>query len=140
MMMRLGFKVAAISAAFLMLPVAGQTHHAIQAQFDTNVEVTLPAKLIKIDWINPHAWWHWEVTYPDGTVGNVSTETVGPTGLRRMGLHNQRMWALGDGYQVSYNPDRNPDQKLGFTTQITLPDGRLVYLGFDQPGVQSGTP
>jgi hypothetical protein len=138
-MLRLGLRIVAVSAALLMLPVVGQAHHAIQAQFDTNVETTVSAKLVKIDWINPHAWWHWEVTQADGTVTKLSTETVGPTGLRRMGLHDRRMWELGDGYQVSFNPDRNPEAKLGFTTQITLPSGRVIYLGFDQPGVQGGS-
>jgi len=123
---------AAVAAALTFPSMSGQAHHAVQAQFDVATELTVKAKLVQIDWVNPHAWWHWDVIQPDGSTTRLSTETPGPTGLRRIGLSDRRMWQIGAEYEVKYNPDRNPAQALGFTTSIKLPDGRLIVLGFDQ--------
>ena len=45
--------------------VAG--HHAFGAEFDPDAPIRLQGKVVKLEWVNPHAWIHIEVKKPDGT-------------------------------------------------------------------------
>ena len=73
-----------------------QAHHAVQAQFDVNRQESFTGVLTKVDWINPHAWFHFDVKKADGTVEQWATETIGPNGLRRLGLSDRRLFVVGD--------------------------------------------
>jgi hypothetical protein len=113
--------------------VSPQAHHAVQAQFDVSKTVIITGKLVKVDWQNPHAWFHFDVTKPDGTVERWATETVGPNGLRRLGLSDRRLFVIGETYKVDLCPDRS-GALLGFTNAFWFPDGRYVKVGFpDSP-------
>jgi hypothetical protein len=53
--------LALLFAAFAILlvrqasaPVAA--HHAFGAEFDPNKPVRLQGKIVKLEWVNPHAW------------------------------------------------------------------------------------
>ena len=41
-------------------------HHAFGGEFDPNKPVLLKGKIIKLEWVNPHAWIHIEMVKPDG--------------------------------------------------------------------------
>ena len=47
-------------ASRLALPLAA--HHAFGGEFDANRPVLLKGKVVKVEWVNPHAWIHVEVT------------------------------------------------------------------------------
>jgi len=110
-----------------------QAHHAVNAQFDVTKSMTIKGEFMKVDWQNPHAWFHWDVYEIDGEPiterEHWATETVGPGGLRRMGLSDRRVFQVGETYIVDLNPDRS-GAHLGFTNSITFPDGRVVGIGY----------
>jgi hypothetical protein len=114
----------------LTVATATQAHHAVQAQFDVNKQESFTGTLVKVDWFNPHAWFHFEVTQKDGTVEHWATETVGPNGLSRFGL-DRGQFVIGEVYKVEYNPDRS-GAHFGLTKSFTLPDGKYVkvFRGF----------
>src|SRR5262252_4762656 len=115
-----------------------QAHHAVQAQFDVNKQESFVGVLTKVDWINPHAWFHFDVKKEDGTVEQWATETIGPNGLRRLGLSDRRLFVIGETYKVDYNPDRS-GAHYGYTNAFTFPDGEYVKIGFiDQNGIAKG--
>jgi hypothetical protein len=118
-------------AGGLAIGPATQAHHAVQAQFDVTKNVMITGKLVKVDWQNPHAWFHFEVTKADGSKETWSTETVGPNGLRRLGLSDRRLFKIGDTYKVDINPDRS-GKTLGFTNSFTFPDGKFIKVGFPE--------
>src|SRR5260370_7970675 len=72
----------------LLVATTTQAHHAVQAQFDVNKQESFVGVLTKVDWINPHAWFHFDVKKEDGTVEQWETESIGPIGLRRLGFSN----------------------------------------------------
>lgn len=43
-------------------------HHQFASEFDADKKVTLKGKIVKMAWVNPHAWLYIDVTEPDGTV------------------------------------------------------------------------
>ena len=49
---------------FLILFLFSHTtygHHAFTAEFDANAPINITGKVVKVEWINPHAWVHVEV-------------------------------------------------------------------------------
>lgn len=108
-------------------PVA---HHAVAAQFDISENVRLTGRLVRVDWINPHAWFHFQVE--DEETGEPviwSLETTGPNGLRRLGLSDRRLFPIGETYTFEGYPDWT-GAPIAFATLFELPDGRVVTIGF----------
>ncbi len=105
-------------------PAAVEAHHSISAQYFTDRTEVIEGVLTKVDWQNPHAWFHFKVTMPDGTVQTWATELMGPAGLRRIGVTEERV-PLGAVYKVEFSPDRS-GQRFGFTRSLVLPDGDTI--------------
>src|SRR5262245_49795328 len=42
-------------------------HHAFGSEFDPNRPLLLKGKIVRIEWVNPHAWIHMEVANADGS-------------------------------------------------------------------------
>jgi hypothetical protein len=128
--MRKSMLLVSLFGVGLMVATATQAHHAVQGQFDVEKLESFTGTLVKVDWINPHAWFHFDVAQKNGTVERWATETVGPNGLRRFGLE-RGLFAVGEVYKVEYNPDRS-GAHLGLTKAITFPDGKYVkvFRGF----------
>ena len=118
---------SAIALGPLVAPASA--HHAVQAQFDVTKNIIITGTLAQVDWQNPHAWFWFDVKKADGTTERWGTETVGPNGLRRIGLSDRRLFNYGDVYQVELNPDRS-GKFLGFTNAFKFPDGRYIKVGF----------
>ena len=43
-------------------------HHSFAAEFDSKKPVELKGTLIDLEWVNPHAWIHMDVTDASGKV------------------------------------------------------------------------
>jgi hypothetical protein len=144
--------MAALAATGLVVgsTATGFAHHSVQNQFDVSVLLEKRGVLDKVDWINPHAWFHFKeidkdgkpVLGPDGTQVRWSIETTGPAGLVRAGLADRRLFKEGDIYGFSGYPARTYDPKTGkgdtsmFTNAITFPDGKTLGIATFQPGQQ----
>jgi len=48
-----------LATAALALPVFA--HHSFSAEFDAKKKVRLDGRVVKMDWVNPHAWLYMEV-------------------------------------------------------------------------------
>ena len=135
--------VATTIAGLALGLAAGQSaaHHAVAAQFDISQNVRLEGTLVRVDWINPHAGFHFQVEDPEtGQPVIWSLETTGPNGLRRIGLSDRRLFPIGETYTFEGYPDWTGDTKA-FATQFILPDGRVVVIGFvDDQGLGQAGP
>ena len=61
-------------------------HHAFSSEFDAKAPVTLKGPVTKVEWINPHAWIHMQVTRPDGKTEQWMVEGGTPNTLQRRGV------------------------------------------------------
>jgi hypothetical protein len=125
-------------AALLGLWVGGANvlaHHAFSAEFDANKPLKLRGTVTKVEWINPHSWFHIEVKKPDGSVEKWMIEAGNPHNLFRRGVSKDvispGMEILVDGYQAKDGTHRANGRDL------TLPNGKTLFMGSSGTGAPS---
>ena len=122
--------LAAATALLLAMAPAG-AHHAVQAQFDVSKIVEKRGVLVKIDWINPHTYMHFDVT-EDGDVKHYAIESLGILGLRRVGIDSKSSFKVGETFTFSINPSRD-GSATGLLITLIFPDGRRFDLKSADP-------
>jgi hypothetical protein len=137
--MRAMLPVLATAIALLVSGSASVTaHHAFAAEFDANRPVILQGTVTKMDWVNPHSWIHIDVVRPDGKVEKWMIEGGTPNTLLRRGLKKQDLPA---GTKVKVEGYRAKDGGMRANGRnITLPDGRALFLGSSGPGAPPAAP
>jgi len=131
--MRATLLVLTTAVALLMSGTAVVTaHHAFAAEFDANRPVVLQGTVTRMQWVNPHSWIHIDVMRPDGKVEKWMIEGGTPNTLLRRGL---RKTDLPPGTKIKVEGYQAKDGGLRANGRnITLPDGRALFLGAGNPG------
>ncbi len=123
---------AATALAFLAPAPPAAAHHAFAAEFDATKPVRLRGQVTKVEWVNPHAWIHIDVTDEDGTVTAWMVECGPPGALVRRGWKKNSVApgteVLVEGYQAIDGAPRANGR------DVTLPDGRRLFAGSSGTG------
>jgi hypothetical protein len=127
------FSIAIAAGALLTSTVPVLGHHAFGAEFDPDAPIRLQGKVVKLEWVNPHAWIHIEVKKPDGTTEVWMVEGGTPNTLLRRGLTRDSL-AYGtelivDGYQT-----KDHSLKRANGRDVTFADGRKIFMGSSGTG------
>ena len=123
-----------LSSAALLLAIAPmRAHHAFGGEFDSTKPVVLKGPIMKVEWVNPHAWIHVQITKPDGAKEVWMVEGGSPNSLLRLGVTKDSL-KIGtvivvDGYQA-----RDHTLLRANGRNITYPDGRKLFLGSSGTG------
>jgi hypothetical protein len=133
MHMRKTFSV--LVAAAIVLAAAGRlyAHHAFGAEFDPNAPIRLQGKVVKLEWVNPHAWIHIEIKNKEGAKEVWMVEGGTPNTLLRRGLTRESLTygteLIVDGYQT-----KDHSLKRANGRDVTFTDGRKMFLGSSGTG------
>jgi hypothetical protein len=132
MRMKLAIAVAVAGLAMSAWSSSASAHHAFAAEFDANKPVNFKGTITKVEWVNPHSWFHLDVKQPDGTTVNWAVEAGTPNVLFRRGFTKDSvapgLEVVVDGYQSKDGSRRANGRDL------TLPDGRQLFLGSSGTG------
>jgi hypothetical protein len=100
-------------------------HHSFAAEFDSKKPVELHGTLIELEWVNPHAWIHMEVTDADGKVTKWDCELGSPNLLMRNGWRKDVL-KKGDRIVV-IGAQAKDASTLASARTVTLEDGKRVF-------------
>lgn len=131
--MRTALATLAAGAALLIGAVPVAAHHAFGAEFDPDAPVRLQGMIVKVEWVNPHAWIHVEIAKPDGRTEVWMVEGGTPNTLLRRGLTRDTLKygteIIVDGYQT-----KDHSLKRANGRDVTFADGRKLFMGSSGTG------
>jgi len=105
--------VGVVAMAAMLLAIApAQSHHSFAAEFDVNKHVEIEGVLTKVDWVNPHGWWHLDVRNPQtGEIEKWDIQSESPGALRRAGITRENYGKIGDRVRIVAFGAKDPDAK-----------------------------
>ncbi len=126
-------------AAMGMLLFSGwsaQAHHAFSAEFDAEAPVKLQGKVIKVEWINPHAWIHIMAEKEGEEPVHWMLEGGTPGTLLRAGITKN---TLPIGTEIVVRGYQSKDKACAPACKangrdMTFPDGRKLFMGSSGTG------
>ncbi len=124
---KLAVVVAGVGLVVMVAGVRVVAHHAFAAEFDANKPLALEGTVTKMEWINPHAWIHIDVTKEDGTVEQWMIEAGTPNTLLRRGFSKNSILP-GTEIVVSGYQAKDGSMKAN-GRNLTFPDGSQLFLG-----------
>jgi hypothetical protein len=118
--------VILLGTASLMAALPMLAHHAFSAEFDINKPLTLKGTLVKWEMVNPHSWFHINVTGPDGKVTEWMIEGGSPNALIRQGVTKNTVKVGTELTIEAYGAKEGPTKAVG--RNFILPDGSRLFL------------
>ena len=122
--------VAGLAGLIAVVPL--MAHHAFGAEFDRDAPIRLQGPVVRLEWVNPHAWIHLEITKEDGTHEVWMVEGGTPNTLLRRGFTKNSLLPgteiIVDGYQAKDGSDK------GNGRDLTFKDGRKLFMGSSGTG------
>ena len=127
-------RIALLAGGLLLTATATLwAHHAFGAEFDPNAPIRLQGKVVKLEWVNPHAWIHIETTNKAGAKEVWMVEGGTPNTLLRRGLKRESLKfgteLIVDGYQT-----KDHSLKRANGRDVTFTNGQKFFLGSSGTG------
>jgi hypothetical protein len=136
--MRKTFLALMLGAGVVGTAVPVVAHHAFAAEFDRDKPVSLEGTVTKMDWINPHAWLHFDVKQADGKNVEWAVELGAPNALIRRGFDKESV-PIGTKIVVKGFEAKDGGFRANGSS-ITFADGRKMFVGSPGTGAPEEKP
>jgi uncharacterized protein DUF6152 len=111
----------------LALVVPLSAHHSFAAEYDGKQLITLTGTISKVEWTNPHIYFHVDVKGDDGKVTSWSLEGYPPNTLKRTGFSRDTL-KVGETVTVTAYKSRD-GSNTGASREVTFADGSKKFAG-----------
>ena len=107
-------------------------HHAFIAQYDDARPVSLSGVVVKVEWLNPHAYFYVDVTQEaTGEIVNWACELTSPVGLMRRGWTRNSL-KIGDLVTVEGPLARDGSASLSAESVVLVDSGTRLFFGTNE--------
>ena len=125
-----GWSVVLTVLALTFVAKPAQAHHSFLAEFDGSKSLTIEGVITKVDWVNPHGWWHVDVTAPNGEVQHWDIQNESPAAMRQAGLTREKAGKPGDKVKILAYGAKDGTKNLAIVRTITFETGDMSGQSF----------
>jgi len=122
----------AFAVGLVAMVVPALAHHSFAAEYDEKKPITLTGTITKVEWMNPHVRFYFDVKDDAGKVVSWEFELGSPNTLMRKGWTRNSL-KPGDVVTVDGNLAKD-GSNVGNGRTVTLADGRKVFAGSTDDG------
>jgi hypothetical protein len=102
-------------------------HHAFSAQYDADAPVSFTGVVVKVEWLNPHAYFYVDVEDPaTGEVTTWACELGSPVSMQRQGWKRE-MLVLGETLQVEGSKARDGSPSMSASAVVVESSGERLF-------------
>ena len=132
MRMRLLMSLIGAVGMFFFAFTSTQAHHAFSGEFDSTKPINLRGKVVRMEWINPHAWLHLAVVNENGEEEVWMIEAGPPGALVRRGWRKDSVVPGIELVVQGYHAIDGTTKANG--REVTFADGRRLFAGSSGTG------
>jgi hypothetical protein len=102
-------------------------HHAFSAQYDADAPIHLTGVVVKVEWLNPHAYFYIDVEDPSThTVTTWACELGSPVTMQRQGWTRESL-ALGETIVIDGFKARDGSKSLNASSVVIESTGQKLF-------------
>jgi len=115
-----------------LLAAPAFAHHTFSVEYDASKCSSMTGTLTKVDWENPHVYFHVDLKDADNQVDSWSFEAVSVAYLKRSGIERQDFLDnIGKVVTVRACLGKIANLKRAAAETVTMADGRKLKVGSD---------
>ncbi len=128
--------LAATAAGAAFAGASALAHHSFAAEFAIDKPIELTGKVTRIEWVNPHSWFHLEVVGEEGEAEMWMVEGGSPNALFRRGVTAQSVPAGTELTVEGYQARDGSNTAVG--RSFLLSNGERLFLGGSAENLEGG--
>ncbi len=119
--------VAAFTVVSTVQAGSAFAHHSFVAQYDADAPASLTGVLVKVEWLNPHAYFYIDVEDPEsGEITTWACELGSPVSMQRQGWTRESL-VLGEVLEVQGSRARDGSSSLSASAVVVESSGQRLF-------------
>jgi hypothetical protein len=119
--------LAVMLLAFTVQSGSAIAHHAFSAQYDADAPVNFSGVVVKVEWLNPHAYFYVDVEDPaTGDVTTWACELGSPVAMQRQGWKREDL-VIGEILQVEGSRARDGSASMSASAVVVESSGQRLF-------------